>query len=279
MEKYKVVKVLNNNVILVDYNCTKYILVGKGIGFGKKIGQLINDLTGIESKFISLEGLDSNSFSTFTDNLDPKILEITKDILKMISDEFNKPLDPKVHVGLIDHIQFTVKRLKDGLVLKNPFLNETKLLYPKEYGVAEKAVTILSKGLNMHFPDEEIGFITLHICGGLKKISKKDALENAQLITKITNYVSQKLNIKLDPSSFEYSGFVNHIKGVLNRIKNNKTIKNNLLTELKRKNIIEYKIAYDVSKIIENVLQISVPEDEVGYITIHIMKLNSIVNC
>ncbi|AYF54305.1 PRD domain-containing protein [Clostridium botulinum C] len=279
MEKYKVVKVLNNNVILVDYNCTKYILVGKGIGFGKKTDQLINDLTGIESKFISLEGLDSNSFSTFTDNLDPKILEITKDILKMISDEFNKPLDPKVHVGLIDHIQFTVKRLKDGLVLENPFLNETKLLYPKEYGVAEKAVTILSKELNMNFPDAEIGFITLHICGGLHQGSKKDALENAQLITKIINYVSEKLNIKLDPSSFEYSGFVNHIKGVLNRIKNNKTIKNNLLTELKRKNIIEYKIAYDVSKIIENVLQISVPEDEVGYITIHIMKLNSIVNC
>ncbi|OOB75136.1 antiterminator [Clostridium haemolyticum] len=279
MEKYKVVKVLNNNVILVDYNCTKYILVGKGIGFGKKTGQLINDLTGIESKFISLEGLDSNSFSTFTDNLDPKILEITKDILKMISDEFNKPLDPKVHVGLIDHIQFTVKRLKDGLVLENPFLNETKLLYPKEYGVAEKAVNILSKVLNMNFPDAEIGFITLHICGGLHQGSKNDALENAQLITKIINYVSEKLNIKVDQNSFEYSGFVNHIKGVLNRIKNNKTIKNNLLTELKRKNIIEYKIAYDVSKIIENVLQISVPEDEVGYITIHIMKLNSIVNC
>ncbi|AEB76762.1 PRD domain-containing protein [Clostridium botulinum] len=279
MEEYKVVKVLNNNVILVDYNCTNYILVGKGIGFGKKTGQLINDLTGIESKFISLEGLDSNSFSTFTDNLDPKILEITKDILKMISDEFNKPLDPKVHVGLIDHIQFTVKRLKDGLVLENPFLNETKLLYPKEYGVAKKAVTILSKELNMNFPDSEIGFITLHICGGLQEGSKKDALENAQLINKIINHVSKKLNVKLDPSSFEYSGFVTHIRGVLNRIKNNKTITNNLLTELKRKNIIEYKIAYDVSKIIENVLRISVPEDEVGYITIHIMKLNSIVNC
>lgn len=279
MEECRIIKVLNNNVILVDSESIQYILVGKGIGFGKKSGEIIKDFSGIESKFISLQGLDINASLQFTNNLDPKIAELTKDILKIISEEFNRPLNPNVHVNLIDHIQFTVKRLKSGMILENPFLNETKLLYPKEYAVAEKAVEILSKGLNMHFPDAEIGFITLHICGGLNEKSKKDALENAQLINTILNFVSKKLNVTLDPNSFEYKGFVNHLRGVLNRIKNNKILKNNLLTELKKRNIIEYKIAYDVSKIIENVLQISVPEDEIGYITIHIMKLNSIVNC
>ena len=112
MEECRIIKVLNNNVILVDSESIQYILVGKGIGFGKKSGEIIKDFSGIESKFISLQGLDINASLQFTNNLDPKIAELTKDILKIISEEFNRPLNPNVHVNLIDHIQFTVKRLK-----------------------------------------------------------------------------------------------------------------------------------------------------------------------
>ncbi|MEA4826635.1 MAG: PRD domain-containing protein [Clostridium sp.] len=278
MEEYKIIKVLSNNVILVSHRNINYILVGKGIGFGRKSKQTLENLQGIESRFISLEGLKTNEYSRFFNDLDPKIIELTERILKMASEELNQSLNPKIHAGLIDHIQFTIKRLKDGIVLVNPFLNETKLLYPKEYTVAEKAVDILSKGLQMEIPDAEIGFLTFHICGGLNENSKKEALENAQLITKISNYISIKLKVKLDPSSFEYTRFIIHIKGVLNRVKNNKTIKNDMLTELKEKHIIEYKIAYDISKIIQNNLKLSVPEDEVGYIAIHLIKLNSLVN-
>lgn len=278
MEEYKIIKVLSNNVILVSHRNINYILVGKGIGFGRKSKQTLENLQGIESRFISLEGLKTNEYSRFFNDLDPKIIELTERILKMASEELTQSLNPKIHAGLIDHIQFTIKRLKDGIVLVNPFLNETKLLYPKEYMVAEKAVDILSKGLQMEIPDAEIGFLTFHICGGLNENSKKEALENAQLITKISNYISIKLKVKLDPSSFEYTRFIIHIKGVLNRVKNNKTIKNDMLTELKEKHIIEYKIAYDISKIIQNNLKLSVPEDEVGYIAIHLIKLNSLVN-
>lgn len=55
LEEYQIIKVLNNNVLLVDSQCIQYILVGKGIGFGKKSGETIKDFSGIESKFISLQ--------------------------------------------------------------------------------------------------------------------------------------------------------------------------------------------------------------------------------
>ncbi|WP_242863900.1 PRD domain-containing protein [Clostridium tepidiprofundi] len=275
VEEYRIVKILSNNVILVEHRGTNYILVGKGIGFGRKKGQSLDNLEGIESKFISLEGLKSHDYRRFVKELDPKIIELTEKILKVASDELNQGLHPRIHAGLIDHIQFAIKRIKDGIVLVNPFLNETKLLYPKEYEVAEKAVKILSEGLNMEIPDAEIGFLTFHICGGVKENSKKEALENIKLINKVVNYVSKKIGFELEPSSFEYMRFVIHIRGVLCRVKDGKTIKNNLLTELKEKHTIEYRMAYDIAKIIQNHLKVNVPEDEVGYIAIHLMKLNN----
>lgn len=273
MGEIKIEKILSNNVILVLSKGTKYILTGKGIGFGKKRGDKIEELHKIEASFISLESLKIEDANRFIEALDPKILELTDKILEMAKDKLGENLDSKIHVGLIDHIQFTIKRLKDNITIINPFLEETKLLYPKEYEIAKKAVNILKEGLNMEIPDSEIGFLTFHICGGHSEESKSHALENTKVISKILDYVGRKLDIKLDPYSFEYKRFVMHLKGVIERVKNNKTIINNLLTEVKERYIIEYKLAYDISKIIENELKVVVSEDEMGYIAIHLTKL------
>ena len=48
----KIIKVFNNNIILVNSNETEKILFAKGIGFGKKPGQMIEKGTNIDKVFI-----------------------------------------------------------------------------------------------------------------------------------------------------------------------------------------------------------------------------------
>lgn len=276
MEKYRIIKILSNNVILVKKQNKDYILVGKGMGFGKKKGQLINNPKNVENTFISLANVDSREFNNILSEVDPKIIELTQDIVKMVSEEMKENLNPHFHLGLIDHINFAIKRLKEQIEIVNPFLSETKLLYPKEYDLARRSVEMLRKNLNIYIPEAEIGFITFHIYGASNNKSKNDAFENSKIINKMILFIERKLNLKLDKNSLDYIRFITHLRGVLDRSEKSKNVKNIFLEQIKKDLSYEYKLAYDISKIIQKDLNMKIIEDEIGFIAIHLYKLNNL---
>ncbi|QZY55826.1 BglG family transcription antiterminator [Crassaminicella profunda] len=275
MENYVIKKILSNNVVLVEKENQNYILVGKGIGFGKKKGIVLENPEIIDEKFISLKGLSENEYESFLSQVDPKIIELVEEIMVMVKNELGEGLNPNVHVGLIDHINFAIKRLTEGIEIVNPFLLETKLLYPAEYNLAEKAVSILKENLKIRIPEAEVGFLALHIYGGRGNKSKKEALESSKMMNTIISYTEKKLNIHIDKYSFDYKRFIMHLRGVIDRVLNHKTIENILLSKVKEELMIEFKVAYDVSKIIEKTLKVKIPESETGYIALHLHRLNS----
>ncbi|WP_066496276.1 PRD domain-containing protein [Abyssisolibacter fermentans] len=275
MEEYVIKKILSNNVVFVEKENKNYILVGRGIGFGKKKGFVLENPDTIDEKFISLKGLSENEYENFFSNIDPKIIEQVEAIIEMVKNELGEGLNPNVHVGLIDHINFAINRLKEGIEIVNPFLSETKLLYPAEYNLAEKAVNMLKENLKIYIPEAEVGFLALHIYGGRGEKSKKEALESSKMMNTILSYIEKKFNMKIDKNSFDYKRFIMHLKGVLDRVSNNKTIENILLSKVKEELMIEFKVAFDISKIIEKTLKISMPESEIGYIALHLHRLNS----
>lgn len=273
MEDFQILKILSNNVVLVSKKNKDYILVGKGIGFGKKKGQFIRDAENIENTFVSLEGINSGEFNSLLSKVDPQIIELSQQIVKMVSEEIEEDLNPHFHLGLIDHINFAINRLKEGIEIVNPFLSETKLLYPKEYDLAKRSVEILKSNLGIDIPETEIGFIAFHIYGATDDKTKNDAFKNSKVINKIIQFIQRKFEITLDKNSFNYMRFVNHLRGVLDRVKKNKTVKNVFLDQLKEELCYELKVAYDISKMIEHDLKFKVPEDEVGFIALHLYKL------
>ncbi|SHH13009.1 BglG family transcription antiterminator [Tepidibacter thalassicus] len=275
MRKYVVKKILSNNAILVSENEKEYILLGKGVGFSKKRGMVLENIENVENTFVSLTGEDKDQYESLLSKVDKEVLSLVEEIIYMASRELNEELNPHIHIGLVDHINFAIKRLKEGIEIVNPFLMETKLMYPEEYSIAEKAVNILKQKLGIQIPDAEIGFIAFHIHGGRVNKSRSGALKNAKLINLIVKYIEDKLKINLRKDSLDYHRFVTHLMGVLDRVKNKKYLKNVLLPKLKEEFIVEYKIAYDISKIIQNELKLKVPEDEIGYMTLHIYKLNN----
>ncbi|WIF93973.1 PRD domain-containing protein [Caminicella sporogenes] len=276
MEKYTIKKILSNNVVLVERNKQNLILVGKGIGFGKKKGYVIENSEIIEEKFISLKGLNEDEYENFLETVDPKIIEISKNIIEMVEEELGEELNPNIYLGFIDHINFAIKRLEEGIEIVNPFLFETKILYPVEYRLAEKAVEILKKDLNIDIPKAEVGFLTLHIYGGRANRSKKEALENSILINKVLEVVEKKIKIKIDKESFICRRFIMHLIGVIDRVLNDKCHRNNLVPKIKDELRYEFSIAYDISKIMEKILKKSVPESEIGYIALHLHKINNL---
>lgn len=130
--------------------------------------------------------------------------------------------DPAFLSGLILHLNPIINRIKYGLTLKNPLINEIEEKYPQAYGLAWLCNSIFKKYLSKRISREEIGYIAIHIAAALERNKKPfkvivvcaSGIGTAQLLSiKIEKYFkdieiaeitySKKLkNINLDEIDF-----------------------------------------------------------------------------
>ena len=131
-ESFRVEKVLNNNVLIASHpTYDEVVLLGKGIGFGKKKGDYIEQ-SAVEKCFILKNEREQEQYKKLLPELDEEFIGLMNEVIQHIKQRVGAPLNEHIHVALTDHISFTLKRLEKGLDLKNPFLVETKSLYPLE---------------------------------------------------------------------------------------------------------------------------------------------------
>lgn len=71
--------------------------------------------------------------------------------------------------GLILHLRPTINRLKYGLTLRNPIINEIKEGYPEIFGAAWMTSVVFEKYLGVKIQEEEIGYIALHIGAAVER--------------------------------------------------------------------------------------------------------------
>lgn len=270
---YEVQKIFNNSIILVLEDNHEKILFGKGIGFGRRPGDVISENKNIDKIFTIQKPENKNKFTELLSKVDEDIVAVSEEIISMISAELSEDLDESIHISLTDHIFFTLKRLKESNEITNPFLIETEVLFKKEYDLAKKAVLILEKRTGISIPEGETGFITLHIHSARNKGTLSNTIKYTFLANKIAEFIESSLNIKLDKESLDYARFIVHLRFAIERLLNNSPIKNELLSTIKRKYKSSYKLAQTIGKIIEDNLNVSVVPDEIGYIAIHLRNL------
>ena len=273
---FKVIKVFKNNIVLVSQDNKEKILFEKGIGFGKHLGDIISKTSKIEKIFSIEDKTNYNNFNELINSLDKSVIALCEEVIYMISKELNEELNEKVHISLTDHIAFTLKRLKNGEDIKNPFLVEIETLYPKEFELAKKAVTMIEDKTKVYFPDDEVGFITLHIHSARNEGKLSNTVKYAFLSNTIINLIEDELNIEIDKKSLDYARFITHIRFAIQRIINGTPIQNELLSMIKEQYRLAFKLSEKVSRLLESELNLKVVEDETAYLAIHIQRFKSL---
>jgi transcriptional antiterminator len=274
---YTVIKTFNNNVLFVSQENNEKILFGKGIGFGKRTGDKIPLSVKADKVFSIDDSSNTHAFNELVSRTDSKLIGLCEEVICMISNELNEELNEKIHISLTDHITFTLKRLKENDEIENPFLVETETLYKREFQIAQKAVKMLESHLKVSIPDGEIGFITLHIHSARNKGKLSNTLKYAFLSNTIVEFVEDNLNIEIDRQSLDYARFLTHIRFAVERILNDTPIKNELLNAIKEQYSDSYKLAQEVGRIIEKTIDVTVIDDEIAYLAVHIQKFKSSV--
>lgn len=274
MEGYVITKVLNNNVVIAKKNREEFVLVGKAIGFDTGKGKKVTE-DRIETVFIR-QGNEKNNFDRVLQNIDSDIIGVSEEIISLCERELKSKLNEAIHISLPDHINFAFLRIKKGVKIENPFLNELKVLYPKEYKLSEKAIYMINSRFVTKLPEDEIGFICMHIKAGINKEKVSDALAYTKKIGEIMDLISKLLKKDIDKSSLEYMRTLTHLNFVIDRIINKKTVRNYLLDSIKKELYNEYDLAIKIAMKIENLFSVKVPEDEIGFIALHLERLREI---
>ena len=212
---YRICKVLNHNgVIALDMKDNKeYVLLGKGVGFGKKVGERMEQPE--ECTVYSLQETSSRgAASELARSIEPEYLEMANQILNRAREQFGT-IDQSILFPMADHIAFAVQRLQKGEKISNPLTEDIKTLFHSEFKVAsmiqtilkeEKALMLYGGGANGKSVFFEIVNALLGaenvICHSLQDLTDGSGYYRAQLANKLVNYASE-INGKLESSIFK----------------------------------------------------------------------------
>lgn len=218
MSILNVKKVLNNNVLIAEHTAYgEVVLIGKGIGFNRKKGDPIqNDIA--EKMFVLKGEKEQEQYKNLLPFLNDDMSSIIISAIELIRERTNSFLNEHIHIALTDHILFAINRLMRGMEIRNPFLVETRTLYPFEYEVAREVVELINDHTEVNLPEGEIGFIALHIHSAMMNKDLSEINQHSQLIARLTGMIEQQLEVNIDRDSIDYVRLVRHIRYTIERV-------------------------------------------------------------
>lgn len=270
----KVIKVLNNNVVIANHNeHREVILVGKGIGFNKATGNDIS-LNSIEKTFVLHDEKEKVKYKELLANVSDQVILCMDEVMQFLRNELGE-LPQELLVNLTDHVAFAVKRLQSGMVIRNPFLFETKLLYLNDFLIAKQVCQIISRNLKIELPEDETGFIALYIHSASQNKKMKDVLNVTNVVGLIVELVESELHTTLNKEGLYYSRFIHHLQFTIGRVKSSeyKEIDVPILKLIKSAYSECYTLAQKIGKVLEDKIGKEVFDSELVYMSMHLERI------
>lgn len=277
-ERYYIIKVLNNNVVLVRQLEDQHesILVGKGIGFGLK-----NDTEAcipknvIEKSFITFEKSIKEQYYQLIQDMDTRVIGLCEELIASAENTIGK-LNQQLHVVLADHIGFAIERTHQGMAIHNPFLIEIKALYPEEFSIGQLARHKALMDLKVDLPEDEAAFIALHFHAARQNKAVKDTVKQTRILKAMMDLIQERLGFDVQQNELTYIRLINHLRGVIDRLVNKKCVDNPLLESIKREFKESYAIVMEVKALLESSYDLSFNENEMGFMALHIERIKNV---
>lgn len=274
-------KILNNNVVVsIDPKTKKeVILMGSGIAFKRKIGQEIED-DKIEKVFVVDDKRMGNKLKKLINQIPDGIFELAHEIITYADKELNRKLDKQIYISLSDHIAFAIKRYRNKVQIKNDLLEEIRRIHKEEYKIALWAVGYINNKLRIKLPEDEAGFIALHIVNASYQETAKESVVATNIIKGILNIIRYYYSVEFNEEDLNYDRLLTHLKYFAKRVITNNQNENDTseFLEIASRSYPEaFDCAERIKVYIENNYDYKVNEDEIVYLTMHIHRVISVL--
>jgi len=279
MDNIIIEKVINNNIISAyEKSGAEVIVMGRGIGFKKKQGEMvpadqISKIFRIKSRTLA------EQFKELLANMPLERVRISDEIISHAKDHLKLKLNQSIYVTLTDHINFAIERVSQGIEPQNALLWEIKRFYPQEFQLGIYALELIKDRLDILLPEDEAGFIALHFVNAEYGTDIRDAVKFPDQMQAIVDIVERDLGILLDESSLHYERFMTHIKFLIQRIYRKELLSSEdreLSLLMQRKYPREYQCSVKVAEYIMQATGCRLSEEEIMYLSVHIRRVSTI---
>ena len=268
-------KVFNNNAVATVYpDGREAILVGAGIGFGRRPGDAVNE-SKIEKVYFIQNDLQTR-FLQLLKNARPDALQAAEDILAHAQDQ-GLALKNQLILSLTDHICFALERQEKGISLPYLMMSETRMLYPKEFEIGRWALGKIRDLCGTALPEYEAGYIALHLASAV--MNRDEVYSGLKLVSGVMEIIKETYGIELDPDHLDTIRLTTHLKFLTQRISGHTQWKDDDMDDiyrlLLRKHSKHSECIARISDFIRTHFSYDLTRQEKLYLAIHINKLSN----
>ncbi len=270
---YRVIKVLNNNGILVYHNETgrEMILLGNGVGFGKRPTQQIDRIPGAKVYSLVTRKKDQSVLKA-VNGIQPGFIEAAGQIIEEAEKVFQN-MNRDILLPMADHIALAAKRAAGNRQIPNPFTPDIRVLFAREYAVALRGRDIIREMMGYEISDDEVGFITLHIHAGLSDEQVSQTLDTTRIINEGVHMIEEAFGQKIAENSLAYTRLMSHLYYMVARTRNGESTKVDFNDFIFSNYPETGKTAEEVCRFMGKALKKEVGREEIGFLAIHIQRV------
>ncbi|ASB87591.1 PRD domain-containing protein [Bacillus sonorensis] len=271
----KIKKILNNNALVVKDHDEEKIVLGSGIAFQKKKNDIV-DRSKIEKIFVMKDSTEYRQFEKILKTLPEDHIQLAEEIISHAEKELGIKINERIHVAFSDHLSFAIERLSKGMVIKNPLLDEVKVLYTKEFQIGRWAKALIKERLHIDIPEDEVANIALHI--HTAKTNAGDMTKTLDLTTMIRDIIAiieNRLNITIKDETISYERLVTHLRFAIQHIEAGETfyeLDADMIELIKKKFRQAFLCAREIGEFVKKEYGFEFPEKELCYISMHIQR-------
>ncbi len=271
-KEYTVKHILNNNSVIVDGYLNEAILIGKGLGFGRKPGEVLPSGLEYEKAYQLLN--KATEFSRIVNGYDENIVVMVMDTIQQIMEQNSDEFTMNDFVTIADHLAAMFERVLKGEAILSFFSHETRTLYPASFAKANEIARMIEKDHGVILPEAEIAYIALYLENLISAKSKREVEKMSVIIEGIRDVLEEQNDLIIDKEMLAYSRFLIHINMI---VKSSTFHKSTLSPTISKAILSTYtvyaKIGKQIIETIEAEVDHKLSESELVYIVIHLVNL------
>lgn len=277
----KIKKIINNNILCaVDDRGNELIVTGRGIGFQRHRGEVI-DISRIERTYRMEEKTGQRKLRELVEKIPIEHLSLTEELIKHITSQIPQKLNESLLITMADHISFAILRKAQGVEFSNPLKDSIMCYYPIEYHLGQYCLGVIREQLGVTLHEDEAAFLALHIVNAELNTNMSEMYDITKLIEGTISVVEYFYKKEFDRESLDFNRFVVHLRYFAQRLFQGKMMedaqgeRDEVFRQLIMKNCKEhYKCAQCVADYIKNTYQKNLSDEELTYLTIHLKRIN-----
>ena len=269
-------KVLNNNVVIsIDGSGRERVLMGRGLGFRLKPDDVL-DPAKVEKTFILDAGAEGDRERQLLTDVPYSVIEAVTTAVDDAERALGRHLGRRLSISVIDHIQYVLERLDQGLRIPTTSMPELRVLHPQEFETAKQMAASISASLDRELPPEEAVFLTMHVLNATRDEPNGTAALLFRRVQHVVETVQGGLGVDLDVESPEYARFVLHVQFLLQRLVSRTMLRSadtSFYEFAKHSYPRSHAIAESVKAYVLAATESELTDEELLYLVVHVERL------